>query len=222
MEYANNGNLQTYLENNFEKLNWNDKKQLAYQIADGLNYLHNEDVLHRDLHSKNIVIHDRNAKITDFGISKIEYNSSMHIGPFGKTAYMEPQILADQNFEYIKASDIYSFGILMWEISSGQSPFENKFNNNQDLIIAITCYETREISIADTPDDYEKLYKKCWKQEPEQRPIIKEVLKRFSKMGFGKNIGDDESTKENNSDPDSNIGDSIQLNTFENLSISNF
>ncbi|CAI2165798.1 9427_t:CDS:2 [Funneliformis geosporum] len=99
-------------------------------------------VLHRDLHSKNIVIHDRNAKITDFGISKIEYNSSMHIGPFGKTAYMEPQILADQNFEYIKASDIYSFGILMWEISSGQSPFENKFNNNQDLIIAITCYET--------------------------------------------------------------------------------
>ncbi|CAI2182578.1 13068_t:CDS:2 [Funneliformis geosporum] len=96
----------------------------------------------------------------------------------------------------------------MWEISSGYSPFKNlndttiyaaivnnkayKFNSNQDLIIAITCYKTREISIADTPEDYEKLYKKCWKQKPEQRPIIKEVLKRFFKMGFGKNINDDE------------------------------
>ncbi|CAI2201442.1 18986_t:CDS:2, partial [Funneliformis geosporum] len=118
-------------------------------------------------------------------------------------------------------SDIYSFGILMWEISSGHPPFENKFNNNQDLINAITCHETREIFIANTPEDYEKLYKKCWKQEPEQRPIIKEVLKIFNKMDFGKIIGDNETTKDtenNNSDPDSKIGDSIQLDTFENLS----
>ncbi|CAI2201071.1 1288_t:CDS:2, partial [Funneliformis geosporum] len=78
----------------------------------------------------------------------------------------------------------------------GHSPFEDKFHNNQDLIIAITCHKTREISIANTPEDYKKLYKKCWKQDPEQRPII----------------------KENNSDPDSKIGDSIQLDTFQNLS----
>ncbi|CAI2167059.1 12386_t:CDS:2 [Funneliformis geosporum] len=79
-----------------------------------------------------------------FGISKIENNSTLHIVRFGKTAYMEPQILADQNFQYIKASDIYSFGVLMWEISSGHPPFEDKFNNNQDLIVAITCYKAPE------------------------------------------------------------------------------
>ncbi|CAI2186274.1 10808_t:CDS:2, partial [Funneliformis geosporum] len=227
--------------------------------------------------------------ITDFGISKIGNNSTRHIGLCGKTAYIDPQILINHNFQYIKPSDIYSFGILMWEISSGYPPFKDlndttiyaaiinnnarettisdtpqdyeklykkcwdqepkqrptitellvefsrmnfmnkkikdKFNNNQDLIIAITCHKTREISIADTPEDYEKLYKKCWKQEPKQRPIIKEVLKIFYKMGFGKIIGDDETTKDtenNNSDPDSKIGDSIQLDTFENLSITNY
>ncbi|CAG8656998.1 5370_t:CDS:2, partial [Funneliformis mosseae] len=84
MQYANGGDLQNYLEKNFENLTWYDKKKLAIQIAEGLNYLHNEKILHRDLHSKNIVIHDDKAKITDFGISKNmnknTQNSSIHIG----------------------------------------------------------------------------------------------------------------------------------------------
>ena len=49
MQYADGGDLRNYLKNNFKKLTWEDKKRLAYQIADGLNYLHNENVLHRDL-----------------------------------------------------------------------------------------------------------------------------------------------------------------------------
>ncbi|CAI2166207.1 2344_t:CDS:2, partial [Funneliformis geosporum] len=228
MEYANGSNLQSYLKINFEKLTWNDKNQLAFQIADGLNYLHNEEVLHRDLHSKNIVIHEDNAKITDFGISKVENNSTMHIGLFGKAAYMEPQILTDQSFQYIKASDIYSYGILMWEISSGYPPFEDKYNNNQDLIIDITCHKVRETTIPNTPDDYEKLYKKCWKQEPEQRPNIKEVLQKFLKMGFGKKIDNDTAEKTINenlsenrdnstSDSGSKVGEAIQYETYEDL-----
>lgn len=47
MQYANGGDLQNYLNN--RNLSWNDKKKLSYQIADGLNYLHNENVLHKDL-----------------------------------------------------------------------------------------------------------------------------------------------------------------------------
>ena len=49
MEYANGGDLYNYLECNFKNLTWDDKRKLAFQIADGLNYLHNENVLHRDL-----------------------------------------------------------------------------------------------------------------------------------------------------------------------------
>ena len=49
MQYADGGDLQNYLKNNFKNLTWNDKKKLAFQIAEGLNYLHNENVLHRDL-----------------------------------------------------------------------------------------------------------------------------------------------------------------------------
>src|ERR1044072_5561741 len=115
-------------------------------------------------------------------MSKIETNSSIHIGHFGRIAYMEPQILANPDFQYIKASDIYSYGVLMWEISSGCIPFKDRFNNHHAIVHAIVYNKARENPILNTPEDYEELYKKCWNQEPEQRPSIEEVLKEFSKM----------------------------------------
>ncbi|CAB4426456.1 unnamed protein product [Rhizophagus irregularis] len=185
MQYANGGDLQNYLKENFKKLTWDDKKKLALQIADGLNYLHKEDVLHRDLHSKNIVIHDGNAKITDFGISKIQNNqqSTIHFDNIGIIAYMEPKRILDLSFPYTKSSDIYSFGVLMWEISSGFPPFKNS-DNIFVLGFAING-GTRETVIPDTPIEYEELYKKCWRQEPEQRPVISEVLNEFKRMNVG-------------------------------------
>ncbi len=115
-------------------------------------------------------------------MSKIETNSSIHIGHFGRIAYMEPQILANPDFQYIKSSDIYSFGVLMWEISSGYPPFKDKVNNT--IVHAIVNNKARENTILNTPKDYEILYKKCWNQEPEQRPAIEEILEEFSNMDF--------------------------------------
>ncbi|PKC14591.1 kinase-like protein [Rhizophagus irregularis] len=186
MQYANGGDLRNYLKDNFKKLTWEDKKRLAFQIADGLNYLHNENVLHRDLHSKNIVIHENNAKIIDFGISKIQNQSSAYIGNFGNIVYVEPKRILDSKFPYTKSSDIYSFGVLIWEISSGCPPFKNCVTENEK--VALICAGKRETPIPETPKEYEELYIKCWDQEPKQRPIISKVLEEFEKMGFGVNV----------------------------------
>ncbi|POG58196.1 kinase-like domain-containing protein [Rhizophagus irregularis DAOM 181602=DAOM 197198] len=212
MQYADGSNLQKYLKDNFKNLTWDDKKKLAFQIAEGLNYLHNENILHRDLHSKNILIHEHNAKITDFGISKIQNdpNTTVYKGNFGVTSYMEPKRLLDENFLYTKSSDIYSFGVLMWEISSGYPPFKESDNN-----VALACKindGVREDTIPDTPKEYEKLYKNCWNQEPEQRPIISEILDEFEKMGFGINIRN-ESIKDNE-----NLTSELQISTEPQLS----
>jgi serine/threonine protein kinase len=99
---------------------------------------------------------------------------------------MEPKRLRNPNFQYTKSSDIYSFGVLMWEISSGNPPFkdiENKFA----LAISIKTGR-REVTVTGTPKEYEKLYMNCWNQEPQQRPTIKEVLDEYEKMGFGINV----------------------------------
>ncbi|CAB4396319.1 unnamed protein product [Rhizophagus irregularis] len=191
MQYANGGDLQNYLKNNFKNLTWNDKKKLAFQIADGLNYLHYKNILHRDLHSKNIVIHENNAKITDFGISKNQNNqTSAYIGNFGVVAYMGPERLKNPESPspYTKSSDIYSFGVLMWEISSGHPPFEH-FDDKWALAYSIVNNNNREKLVPNTPEKYEELYTKCWSQEPRLRPMINEVLDEFERMDFGNDIG---------------------------------
>ena len=49
LQIADSGNLRSYLKNNFNNVTWNDKKKFAFQIAEGLNYLHNKDILHKNL-----------------------------------------------------------------------------------------------------------------------------------------------------------------------------
>ncbi|PKY50508.1 kinase-like protein, partial [Rhizophagus irregularis] len=178
-QYADGGDLRSYLKNNFKYLTWYDKKKLAYQIADGLNYLHSENVLHRDLHSKNIVVHENNAKIIDFGISKIQdQKSEEHMRDRGIIAYVEPKRILNLDFPYTKSSDVYSFGVLMWEISSGRPPFKDYYFTGGDIeVLALNINNgKREKTISGTPKEYEELYKNCWDQEPSQRPIMSKIL----------------------------------------------
>src|SRR5215469_16944692 len=101
MQYADGGDLRKYLQQKFNTLTWDNKIRLAYQIAEGIKYLHEENILHRDLHSKNIVIHKGEAKIIDLGIAKsIETETNIHPGVFGMIAYIDPKILKDHSYIY--------------------------------------------------------------------------------------------------------------------------
>ena len=111
------------------------------------------------------------------------------MGNFGSVAYMEPKRILDPKFPYTKSSDIYSFGVLMWEISSGYPPFKEIISNNDKYALAVAINAgTREVVIPDTPNEYKELYENCWNKIPEERPTMSKILDEFARMGFGTNI----------------------------------
>ncbi|GES93416.1 kinase-like domain-containing protein [Rhizophagus clarus] len=189
IEYADNGILRSYLKENFKNLNWNDKYNLAFQLVHAVSCLHDEGIIHRDLHSNNVLVHQHTVKLSDFGLSKrIEETSNSQSKIFGLVPYIDPKSF-DENIKYLlnKKSNVYSIGVLLWEISSGHPPFQDHIQYNVGLAISI-LKGLRETSVPETSENYIKIYTDCWNIEPDNRPTINQVINELKAIVIKENI----------------------------------
>ncbi|RIB29524.1 kinase-like domain-containing protein, partial [Gigaspora rosea] len=183
LQFANNGDLHEYLKNNFSKLECIDKLRIACEISDGLKFLHENNIVHRDLHSKNILVHEKRMLIADFGLSKDETSKTSNSEVHGMIAYIDPKCFdccKNKSYKCNKKSDIYSFGVILWEISSGKLPFESVEISEgatiRNFAILIQILKgIREQLIEGTPDSYIRLYERCWDYNLDLHPIIEEI-----------------------------------------------
>ncbi|RGB27092.1 kinase-like domain-containing protein [Rhizophagus diaphanus] len=173
LEYADSGTLKNYLQHNFDKLKWDDKYQFTLQLASTVACIHECDIIHRDLHAGNVFVHQKKLKLADFGLSRKIAESSNNPNLFGLLPYVDSKKLKDK--KHYNLIDIYSIGVLMWQISSGYQLYGSD-NYVIGLAISIAMEEKREEIIEGTPVKYSKLYAECWKYEPDERPNIQVVV----------------------------------------------
>ncbi|PKB96209.1 hypothetical protein RhiirA5_435249, partial [Rhizophagus irregularis] len=98
----------------------------------------------------------------------------------GAIPYIDPKKFNDQNYELKKNSDVYSIGVLLWQISSGYKPFY-KVDHGANLILSILNGKREEI-IDGTSDKYSNLYTECWRDEPNKRPNIQEIVSTLESL----------------------------------------
>ncbi len=115
------------------------------------------------------------------GLSQPANKTLSNNGIYGVIPYIAPEIFKGANFS--KESDIYSMGMIMWELTTGCKPFAN-IEHDSDLIYKIINGKRPEIT-NDTPEDFANLMKKCWNSDPKKRPSAKkicEILNLWSNM----------------------------------------
>jgi hypothetical protein len=176
MEYAEHGSLTKFITDNKDKgHNWQINYNFIKQMVKGLNYLHNEGIIHRDLKSSNVLITEGYiAKLSDFGLAKLTNNSNPTSSGknFGTLRWVAPEILKEEKHSF--CSDIYSFGMIMWEIATKCTvPFRNVDDN---LVGFHISSGRKEIIPDDVPKDVCYIIEQCWKNEPNERITLKKIL----------------------------------------------
>ncbi|KAM4691074.1 mitogen-activated protein kinase kinase kinase 9 [Rhinophrynus dorsalis] len=181
MEFARGGSLNRVLSG--KKIPPDILVNWAVQIARGMNYLHDEaivPVIHRDLKSSNILIlemvengdlSNKILKITDFGLAR-EWHRTTKMSAAGTYAWMAPEVIRSSMFS--KGSDVWSYGVLLWELLTGEVPFRGIDGlavaygvamNKLSLPIPSTC-----------PEPFARLMEDCWNPDPHCRPPFTNIL----------------------------------------------
>ncbi|XP_078379553.1 uncharacterized protein LOC144662584 [Oculina patagonica] len=158
-----------------------DLLSFAWQIARGMNFLSSNGFVHRDLAARNVLLgEDKVVKITDFGLMRQTYENVYKLKKGKKlpVKWMAPEAL--YNSEYTTKSDVWSFGILLWELSTmGGNPYPG-INNKELYNLLKTGYRMEK---PDTCSD--KLYQlvlDCWKDEPSERPTFESATRSLEQM----------------------------------------
>src|SRR6185295_11120241 len=172
--YGPEGNLRDYLRKNHLILTLKDRITIFDYLCDALNVIHRKDLIHCDLHSGNILMQGGGCYITDLGLcGPVDEESSNKV--YGIVSYVAPELLRGKiNTKNTKESDIYSVGMLMWEIFAGHPPFDNRAHNHR-LIFDICAKGLRPPILPGMPDDYVQMMQRCWDVDPSKRPTSREL-----------------------------------------------
>lgn len=193
MEHCSKGHLYEKLENSDNVtrdlfVNW------SKQIVKGMRYLHDNLIVHRDLKSLNLLINDANVlKICDFGNSKFIKDLESCNSMAGTPGWMAPEVI--RNEKCSEKIDVWSFGVVLWELLFCQKPYKNLQLDNSAINYGI-AHRTLSLPLPSTcPAKFKSIMLACWNYEARKRPDFhqiqvdlkaanKELLSNFSNERF--------------------------------------
>ncbi|KAL3532046.1 hypothetical protein ACH5RR_005567 [Cinchona calisaya] len=183
-EYLSRGSLYRLLHKPGAREALDERRRLcmAYDVAKGMNYLHkrNPPVVHRDLKSPNLLVDKKyTVKVCDFGLSRLKANTFLSSkSAAGTPEWMAPEVLRDEPSN--EKSDLYSFGVILWELATMQQPWSNL---NPAQVVAAVGFKGKRLEIPrDLNPQIAAIIEACWANEAWKRPSFTSIMESLQPL----------------------------------------
>ncbi|KAF7023609.1 hypothetical protein CFC21_036091 [Triticum aestivum] len=184
-EYMANGSLRQALQRHEKIFDRRRRLLIVMDVAFGMEYLHGRNIVHFDLKSDNLLVNLRDpqrpiCKVGDLGLSKVKCQTLISGGVRGTLPWMAPELLNGSSNLVSEKVDVFSFGIVMWELLTGEEPYADL---HYGAIIGGIVNNTLRPLVPESCDpQWRSLMEQCWSAEPTERPSFTEVVKRLRAM----------------------------------------
>ncbi|KAM7498717.1 hypothetical protein LguiA_023131 [Lonicera macranthoides] len=184
-EFMVDGSLRHVLLRKDRQLDHRKKLIIAMDAAFGMEYLHSKNIVHFDLKCDNLLVNLKDpsrpiCKVGDFGLSKIKRNTLVSGGVRGTLPWMAPELLNGGSNKVSEKVDVFSFGIVLWEILTGEEPYANM---HYGAIIGGIVNNTLRPNVPNWCDhEWRRLMEQCWSPNPMVRPSFTEITRRLRVM----------------------------------------
>ena len=170
------------LETNLASLSLNERLAMAKDLARGLAYLHGQAIIHGDIHPKHVGINAHTgAKWTNFGLAKIRAAGIASLPRVSQEAGWQAPESWQNRAELSSASDVYSFGMLLWTLVTGRLPYAGM---TASYVMRHVQRGEREAIPIDVSRECRTLIEACWSTDVAHRPTAKQIVQQLSAMDF--------------------------------------
>ncbi|GMI82455.1 serine/threonine/tyrosine kinase 46 [Hibiscus trionum] len=146
--------------------------KVAIDVSKGMSYLHQNSIVHRDLKAANLLMDENGVvKVADFGVARVQAQPGVMTAETGTYRWMAPEVI--EHKPYDRKADVFSFGVVLWELLTGKLPYENL--TPLQAAVGVVQKGLRPVIPKHTHPKFVELLERCWQQDPSLRPEFSEI-----------------------------------------------
>ncbi|KAJ4783727.1 ACT-like protein tyrosine kinase family protein [Rhynchospora pubera] len=147
--------------------------RVAIDVSKGMNYLHQNNIIHRDLKTANLLMDENEVvKVADFGVARVKAQSGVMTAETGTYRWMAPEVIEHKPYDH--KADVFSFGVMLWELLTGKIPYE--YLTPLQAAVGVVQKGLRPTIPKNANPKLAELIEKCWQQDSTKRPDFAEIL----------------------------------------------
>ncbi|XP_044490062.1 serine/threonine-protein kinase STY46-like isoform X1 [Mangifera indica] len=195
-EFMSGGSVYDYLHKQKGVFKLPSLIKVAIDVSKGMNYLHQNNIIHRDLKAANLLMDENEVvKVADFGVARVKAQSGVMTAETGTYRWMAPEVIEHKPYDH--KADVFSFGIVLWELLTGKLPYE--YLTPLQAAVGVVQKGLRPTIPKNAHPKLAELLEKCWQQDPALRPDFSEIIEVLQQIAKEVGDGEQERRKERSS-----------------------